>query len=89
MNTWPIVASSRKSQGGGGGGEEGHGILEGISSLHSWIKSQTMIRPNKIVKKKVEDNYDDVSIQLKITKLAFSLMRLFVLEGVSDLSIRL
>ena len=58
METWPLVASSRKSQ---GGAEEGHGILEGISSLHSWIKSQTMIRPNKIVKKKPEDNYDDVS----------------------------
>ena len=62
METWPLVASSRKSQ---GGAEEGHGILEGISSLHSWIKSQTMIRPNKIVKKKPEDNYDDVSNTLQ------------------------
>ena len=26
------------------GDEEAHGILEGISSLHSWIKTQTMIR---------------------------------------------
>ena len=26
--------------------EEVHGILEGISSLHSWIKTQTMIRPH-------------------------------------------
>ena len=23
-----------------------NGLLEGISSLHSWIKSQTMIRPH-------------------------------------------
>ena len=29
-----------------GGGQ--HGILEGISSLHSWIKTQTMIRPAKL-----------------------------------------
>ncbi len=28
--------------------EESHGILEGISSLHSWIKTQTMIRPTKL-----------------------------------------
>ena len=28
-------------------GGEPHGILEGISSLHSWIKTQTMIRPNQ------------------------------------------
>ena len=31
----------------GGGGQQ-HGILEGISSLHSWIKTQTMIRPAKL-----------------------------------------
>ncbi len=29
-----------------GDGQEAHGILEGISSLHSWIKTQTMIRPH-------------------------------------------
>ena len=39
--------------GGGGqpedaGGQQQHGILEGISSLHSWIKTQTMIRPAKL-----------------------------------------
>ena len=28
-----------------GAKNEDHAILEGISSLHSWIKSQTMIRP--------------------------------------------
>ena len=31
---------------GADGKEEAHGILEGISSLHSWIKTQTMIRPH-------------------------------------------
>ena len=28
--------------------DDAHGILEGISSLHSWIKTQTMIRPTKL-----------------------------------------
>jgi hypothetical protein len=28
--------------------DETHGILEGISSLHSWIKTQTMIRYSKL-----------------------------------------
>ena len=28
--------------------DDAHGILEGISSLHSWIKTQTMIRPAKL-----------------------------------------
>ena len=44
----------------GKGDEEAHGILEGISSLHSWIKTQTMIRPTKLGKKK-DDSFDDVS----------------------------
>ena len=44
----------------GKGDEEAHGILEGISSLHSWIKTQTMIRPTKLGKKR-EDSFDDVS----------------------------
>jgi hypothetical protein len=30
---------------------EPQGILEGISSLHSWIKTQTMIRPTKLNKR--------------------------------------
>ena len=36
----------KKSTGDPKQGEEAHGILEGISSLHSWIKTQTMIRPH-------------------------------------------
>ena len=44
-----------------GGDEEAHGILEGISSLHSWIKTQTMIRPTKLGKKKDDMSFDDVS----------------------------
>ena len=44
-------AGAGAAGGGGGGGaaagdQEAHGILEGISSLHSWIKTQTMIRPH-------------------------------------------
>ena len=43
----------------GKGDEEAHGILEGISSLHSWIKTQTMIRPTKLGKKKDDLSFDD------------------------------
>ena len=38
--------TQKKSTGDPKQGEEAHGILEGISSLHSWIKTQTMIRPH-------------------------------------------
>ena len=48
-----------------------HGILEGISSLHSWIKTQTMIRPAKLggVKREgagfeEDDEDDDIVISL-------------------------
>ena len=51
---------TKKKLKGGKGDEEAHGILEGISSLHSWIKTQTMIRPTKLGKKK-DDSFDDVS----------------------------
>ena len=40
---------------------DGHGLLEGISSLHSWIKSQTMIRPNQKVNGKPGGAYEEVS----------------------------
>ena len=39
-------APKKSTSGAGDGKEEAHGILEGISSLHSWIKTQTMIRPH-------------------------------------------
>lgn len=45
-----------------GKGEDEHGILEGISSLHSWIKSQTMIKPNQKMKGKHAAMYDEVSL---------------------------
>ena len=61
--------------GGGGGGiskrsmvtnesgdKEAHGILEGISSLHSWIKTQTMIRPHSKIRSKQGGTYDEVYI---------------------------
>ena len=35
--------------------------MEGISSAHSWIKSNTMLRPTKLGKKKDEMSFDDVS----------------------------
>ena len=39
------------------------GILEGITSLHSWIKSQTMIKPNqpKMKGKHGGSKYDEVT----------------------------
>ncbi|TRY67482.1 hypothetical protein TCAL_05969 [Tigriopus californicus] len=46
----------------GGPGHEGeaNGILEGISSLHSWIKTQTMIRPTpKISRGKLNGTYEE------------------------------
>ena len=51
----------KKGVKGGKGDDEAHGILEGISSLHSWIKTQTMIRPTKLGKKKDDMSFDDVS----------------------------
>ena len=43
---WFECSLNARAQPGPEGGEP-HGILEGISSLHSWIKTQTMIRPNQ------------------------------------------
>ena len=41
--------------------EEPNGLLEGISSLHSWIKSQTMMKPGKkMMGMKMEHAYDPV-----------------------------
>ena len=39
--------TKKSTSGGNDTKEEAHGILEGISSLHSWIKTQTMIRPHQ------------------------------------------
>ena len=65
-------AGSQAKQPPGPGADDGnHGILEGISSLHTWIKSQTMIRPAKLggVKREggvfeEEDEDDEMVISL-------------------------
>ena len=57
----------------GKGDEEAHGILEGISSLHSWIKTQTMIRPTKLGKKR-EDSFDDVSDEDNVMTVTMIMM---------------
>merc|ERR1712106_451583 len=51
--------AKKKGGKGGKGDDEAHGILEGISSLHSWIKTQTMIRPTTLGKKKDDMSFDD------------------------------
>ena len=52
----------RGAGGGGADGGEAHGILEGISSLHSWIKTQTMIRPHPGMGRRGKlGGYDEVS----------------------------
>ena len=66
-----------RSGGQGPGGQQktsvedgSQGILEGISSLHSWIKTQTMIRPAKVAGVKrdgfdeEDDDDDDIVISL-------------------------
>ena len=55
-----LIQEAARKKGRGKQDEEAHGILEGISSLHSWIKTQTMIRPTKLGRKK-DDSFDDVS----------------------------
>ena len=42
------------------------GILEGVSSLHSWIKKNTLIPPTEKMKK-LRSLYDDVSIYSCLT----------------------
>ena len=58
-------ALAKKGQSGNDG--EAHGLLEGISSLHSWIKSQTMMKPGKkMMGMKIEPAYDPVFISFII-----------------------
>lgn len=51
--------------------EEVGGLVEGVSSAHSWIKAQTMIRPTKLgAKKRDEDDEDgeeDNEIDITLT----------------------
>ena len=46
-------------------------MVEGVSSAHSWIKVQTMIRPTKLGENKAEDEEEDGEenneIQIKLT----------------------
>ena len=56
-----FAAGAFGKKAGGLDSKEEHGLLEGISSLHSWIKSQTMIRPNRKAKRD-QDVYDPVLI---------------------------
>ena len=46
-------------------------MVEGVSSAHSWIKVQTMIRPTKLGENKDEDDEEDGEenneIQIKLT----------------------
>ena len=52
-----VKKAAKKSQ---SGPDDSHGILEGISSLHSWIKTQTMIRPHPKRGGKQGAIYDEV-----------------------------
>lgn len=56
------AAGAAGAAAGGEGTDAGHGILEGISSLHSWIKTQTMIRPHPKMGRggKLAGLYDEV-----------------------------
>ena len=69
-NLYKLQKIRNQIQGNQPGGEDAHGILEGISSLHSWIKTQTMIRPTKLGVKHSDsggfsdDEEEDVVISL-------------------------
>ena len=66
--------TQKRSTSGKDGGEDAHGILEGISSLHSWIKTQTMIRPHPKGGRggKQGAMYDEVSTNLLIFNVPMS-----------------
>ena len=47
-------------------------ILQGISSLHSWIKTQTMIKPSKISRqhsREEEEDEDEPEVVIHLTSL--------------------
>ena len=67
VKRWRSPLSSGSSGRRSPGGEDAHGILEGVSSLHSWIKRQTMIRPTHKMSQ-IRSQYDKV-------RLPFSLER--------------
>ena len=46
--------------------KEANGILEGISSLHSWIKTKTMIRPHPKMRGKQGGTYDEVHMRYAV-----------------------
>ena len=51
--------------------DDPEGMVEGVSSAHSWIKAQTMIRPSKLgtvnVKHDDDNEDDEVSNEVLIT----------------------
>ena len=59
VKRWRSPLSSGSSGRRSPGGEDAHGILEGVSSLHSWIKKQTMIRPTHKMSQ-IRSQYDKV-----------------------------
>ena len=82
-NLYKLQKIRNQIQGNQPGGEDAHGILEGISSLHSWIKTQTMIRPTKLGVKHSDsggfsdDEEEDVVISLTSRLYFLEDIRLF------------
>ena len=58
-----------------------NGLLEGISSLHSWIKSQTMIKPAGREKETksgiIRTNYED-EVEIRIHSLYAGIYSRFI-----------
>ena len=53
----------------GGNEGESHGLLDGISSLHSWIKSQTMMKPGMKKSGRIESAYDPVQLSYNFLQI--------------------
>jgi hypothetical protein len=65
----PVTSLAAKKPPPVGGNPTENGLLEGISSLHSWIKSQTMIKPagrEKDPSGVIRTNYED-EVQIRIS----------------------